>query len=293
MSSIFFDWSGKIDQPTINAFSALKKEADALKIPFFVMGATARDLILKHGYGIEPSRLTRDIDLGIKVAGWEQFDRLTNALIAAGRFASTREPQRFRFDDLLIDIVPFGAIGDERQRISWPPEHVIFMSVVGFDEAYESSITARLNSDPELDIRLPTLPSLALLKVISWADRYPERSKDAEDLVLIMQQYDQAGNLERLYDRERNLLAEEAFDTRLAGIRLLGRDMAMIAAPDTAAVVTEILDAETKPASPHRLIIDMIRGLPMRSEKFEEIRLQLAKLKQGFFESAKKGTRRN
>jgi predicted nucleotidyltransferase len=170
MSSIFFDWSGKIDQPTINALSALKKEADALKIPFFVVGATARDLILKHGYGIEPSRLTRDIDLGIKVAGWEQFDRLTNALIAAGRFASTREPQRFRFDNLLIDIVPFGAIGDERQRISWPPEHVIFMSVVGFDEAYESSITARLNSDPELDIRLPTLPGLALLKVISWAD---------------------------------------------------------------------------------------------------------------------------
>jgi len=31
----------------------------------------------------------------------------------------------------------------------------------------------------------------------------------------------------------------------------------------------------------------------MRSEKFEEIRLQAAKLKQGFFEAAKKGTRRN
>jgi predicted nucleotidyltransferase len=108
-----------------------------------------------------------------------------------------------------------------------------------------------------------------------------------------MQQYDQAGNLERLYDQERNLLEVEAFDTRLAGIRLLGRDMAMIAAPDTVTTITEILDAETKPASPYRLIIDMIRGLPMRSEKFEEIRLQVAKLKQGFFEAAKKGTRRN
>lgn len=70
MSSIFFDWSGKIDQPIIEALSALKQEADALNIPFFVVGATARDLILKQGYGIEPSRLTRDIDLGIKVAGY-------------------------------------------------------------------------------------------------------------------------------------------------------------------------------------------------------------------------------
>src|SRR4030042_1567185 len=279
MSSIFFDWSGKIDQPTINALSALKKEADALKIPFFVVGATARDLILKQGYGIEPSRLTRDIDLGIKVAGWEQFDRLTNALIATGRFATMREPQRFRFDNLVIDIIPFGAIGDERRRISWPPEHAVFMSVAGFDGGYESSITGRLNADPELDIRLPTLPGLALLKVISWADRYPERSKDADDLVLIMQQYDQAGNLERLYDREPNLLEEEAFDTRLAGIRLLGRDMAMIASPDTAAAGRAHFDGAAQPGSPYPLITRIIRGLPVRRGKVEEIQLPGGKRK--------------
>lgn len=285
MSNISFDLSGKIDRPTINALSALKREAEALNIPFFIVGALARDLILKHAYGVEPPRMTRDIDLGVRVAGWKQFDRLTDALVATGRFTSTRERQRFSFDTVLLDIVPFGEIMDERKRISWPPEHVIFMSVVGFEEAYEFSVTVRLSSDPELDIRLPTLAGLALLKVVSWADRYPERRKDAEDLLMIMQKYEYAGNLERVFDQEQVLLQEEGFDARLAVIRLLGRDMVQIAAPDTATTVAEILEAETKPGSPYRLIIDMIRGLPMRDEKFEEIRLHLAKLKQGFVEA--------
>ena len=82
MSKISFDLSGKIDRPTINALSALKCESDALNIPFFIVGATARDLILKYGYGVEPLRMTRDIDLGVRVADWEQFNRLTDALIS-------------------------------------------------------------------------------------------------------------------------------------------------------------------------------------------------------------------
>ncbi|OHE23009.1 MAG: hypothetical protein A2X92_09750 [Syntrophus sp. GWC2_56_31] len=285
MNNISFDLSGKIDRPTINALSALKRESDALNIPFFVVGALARDLILKHGYGVEPSRITRDIDLGVRVADWEQFDRLKDALIATGKFTSTRERQRFHYETVWIDIVPFGDITDERKRISWPPEHSMFISVVGFDEAYESSVTARLSSAPELDIRLPTLAGLALLKVISWAERYPERAKDAGDLLMIMQKYEDAGNLERLYEQERDLLEEEAFDTRLAGIRLLGRDMARIAVPDTVVTITVILEAETKQGSPYRLIIDMIRGLPLRYEKFDEVQLHLEKLKQGFVEA--------
>lgn len=194
MSSILFDLSGKIDQPTINALSLLKRVADTLGIPFFVVGASARDILMKHCYGIDPPRATRDVDLGVKVADWEKYGQLTYALIATGKFAAMRERQRFRFDTVLIDIVPFGAIANERKRISWPPEHEIFMSLFAFEESYEFAITVRLSSDPELDIRLPTLPGLALMKIISWEERYPERAKDAEDLSLIMNTYEDAGN---------------------------------------------------------------------------------------------------
>lgn len=85
------------------------------------------------------------------------------------------------------------------------------MSLFAFEESYEYAVTVRLSSDPELDIRLPTLPGLALMKIISWEERYPERAKDAEDLSLIMNSYEDAGNFERLYDQEQNLLQAEGF----------------------------------------------------------------------------------
>jgi predicted nucleotidyltransferase len=46
-----------------------------LSIPFFVVGASARDFILKYCYSLELLRMTRDIDLGVEVASWEQFNQ--------------------------------------------------------------------------------------------------------------------------------------------------------------------------------------------------------------------------
>jgi predicted nucleotidyltransferase len=95
MSKILFDLSGKIEQKTIEALSALKSVADSLKISFFVVGASARDFILEHCYGIKLRRMTKDIDLGVEVASWEQFRQLTESLMATGKFsADKKEAQR-------------------------------------------------------------------------------------------------------------------------------------------------------------------------------------------------------
>jgi predicted nucleotidyltransferase len=286
MSNILFDLSGKIDQQTVAALSAVKGIADSQGIPFFVVGASARDLILKHCYGIEPPRMTADIDLGVEVADWEQFNKLTEALKATGRFLpNERQRQRYHFDSVLIDIVPFGPITDENRRIAWPPEHEIFMSMIGFKEAYENSITVRLSTTPELDIKLPTLPGLALMKIVSWREKYPERPKDAEDLLLIMQKYEDAGNFDRLYDKEQDLLQEEKFDTRNATIRLLGRDMAKMADIETLSTVKAILDSETGEQSQYKLITDMVKGSLRFEDRFEETLQQVETLKKGLTET--------
>ena len=163
------------------------------------------------------------------------------------------------------------------------------MSIVGFKEAFENSVIFRLTSDPELDIKVPTLPGLAIMKLISWKDKYPERAKDADDLLLIMHEYENAGNFDRLYASEQDLLTEEKFDNQIAGIRLLGRDIAMIADNDTAMVVKSILEEETHASQ--NLILDIIRERKMFADKFEMIKLDLKKLKQGFIEAleSKKG----
>lgn len=282
MDNISFNLSGKIDKPIIEALSVLKTVADSLGVTFFVVGASARDIVLQHGYGIDVPRMTRDIDLGVEVADWEQFKKLEDSLISTGKFLhDKKEQQRFHFDSVMIDIIPFGPITDENKQFSWPPEHEIFMSMSGFKEAYEYSMTVRLSSTPVLDIRVPTLAGLAILKLISWKEKYPERKKDAEDLLLIMNKYENAGNLDRLYSDKQVLLQEEKFDTVLAGIRLLGEDMAAIAAPDTLEAVLHILDDEMESQSPHKLVIHMTIGARDFDDKFGEIFLKLEKLRKG------------
>ena len=51
------------------------------------------------------------------------------------------------------------------------------MSLLGFKEAHENSITVRISSAPKLDIQLPSIPGLAIMKIISWDEKYPARKK--------------------------------------------------------------------------------------------------------------------
>jgi predicted nucleotidyltransferase len=220
----------------------------------------------------------------VEVANWEQFENLKESLIATGQFYLASEKQRLRCGTILIDILPFGPITDKDKKISWPPEHEIMMSMVGFEEAYEYSITFRLSSDPVLDIKLASLPGLAIMKLISWKEKYPNRKRDAEDLLLIMNKYEEAGNTERLYEEDLPLLQEENYDTKLAGTRLLGRDMAKISDPRTVQIVKRTLDAETGEMSQYKLVRDMIREAGMAETRFDEILFQLEKLKQGIVE---------
>lgn len=286
MNDILLDLSGKIDAAHVAALSLLKQVADSAHIPFFVVGATARDYILEFGHGRTSYRMTRDIDIGVKVADWGQYETLASALLATGKFIATRNKHRFLFGEVIVDIVPFGPVADQNKMIRWPSEHEHIMSVLGFQEAYDHSIRVRLSSDPLLEIKVSTLAGLALIKLIAWHDAYPERQKDAEDLLFIMHKYEDAGNMDRLYEKEHALLEEEGFDNRLAGIRLLGRDMARIADPDTRTAIESILNRETEENSQYKLLADMLRGSLTRDEKFEEILQQVAKLKKGFTEVA-------
>jgi predicted nucleotidyltransferase len=86
------------------------------------------------------------------------------------------------------------------------------------------------------------------------------------------------------------LLQEKGFDTKLAGTRLLGRDMAKISDPRTIQILKGILDAETEELSQYKLVTDMIREAGIPNLRFDEILTQLGKLKQGIVEGEEKKT---
>jgi predicted nucleotidyltransferase len=281
MTSISYNLSGKVDSSLAEVLQRVNQVATALGIRFFVVGAMARIIVLEYCHDIRPARGTRDLDIAVEVKGWDEFHRLTEGLVDTGNFSASREPQTFRSGAYRVDIVPFGRIADARGKISWPPEHEVFMTTMGVKEAHECAMNLRLSDQPALDIKVATIPGLALMKVISWHDSYPERPKDAEDLLILMNHYSEAGNEERLYEEENELLQAEGFDLVIAGIRLLGRDMARIAKDPTGKVVASILQNEIQEEHRYRLVQDMIKGARI-FDKFSETLEKLKKLAEGF-----------
>ena len=51
---------------------------------FYVIGATARDIILKQVVGSESKRRTMDLDIAIAIPNWETFAEVQDVLVADG-----------------------------------------------------------------------------------------------------------------------------------------------------------------------------------------------------------------
>lgn len=284
MKKKLLDLSGKIDGNVIDILQVIKDVTDKLEIHFFVVGATARDIILNIGYEIENERATIDLDIGVQVEGWEEFKELKSYLVGTGKFQKDREPQRLKFKNLFpLDIVPFGLIS-KKNCISWPPKHEISMSTLGFKEALDDSILVRLSSDPPLKIEFASLCGIAALKIISWNEKYPERAKDAKDLDYILKNYVYAGNEDRLYKKEVDLLEVDDFDYEHAGAQLLGRDMAKMLRVETKERILNILKQQTGNQERYRMVEDMIENYSLFKKKFEMKLQMLEHLEKGINE---------
>lgn len=285
MTMTLLDLSGKIESPLVDLFAVVVGAAKATRIPFFVVGATARDVVLSHTYDLPIKRATRDVDLGLEVAEWGQFRALKDALLETRRFTAQRELQRLVFEGgIPVDIVPFGAVASGAGEISWPPDYSVTMSVVGFQDALQAAHVVRLRSDPALDVRFASPAGLVLLKVIAWKNRESESRKDAIDLAFILEKYTDAGNRERLLTEHLDLVEATDFDYEYSGARLAGRDVAALASCATTDVLLAILEAETTGPEPYRLVEDMMEHFGRDETAFERARRFVDELKRGIEE---------
>jgi len=285
MRKNFLNISGKIESIRLAALEGIAKIAALEDISFFLVGATARDLILAKGHNIRPFRATLDIDIGVRVPDWSQYKKLKEGLVGTGEFKETKEYQRLIFrDSLNIDLIPFGPIADEMGNIKWPPDEEIVMHIIGFEEAYTNSQSLRLRDEPILEIDIVTLVGLAVMKIVSWNDGYPNRRKDASDLALIMGNYTDTGNAERIFDEHPDLLESEDFNYVNAGARLLGRDIATILSSDLKDRVLQVLDKETGKQEGYKLVEDMLMSKALIGTNFNSLLGLLEEVKKGILE---------
>lgn len=222
----------------------------AMALPYFLVGATARDLLLKHVFDVKVPRATKDVDFAVAVASWAEYEALRGRLLDSGVFRPWPSDVAHRIQYAggtggePVDLLPFGGVEDAAAKIAWPPEMKILMNVIGYDDALSSAIEIQL--DEALKVRVASLPGLALLKLFAWADRGLENPKDALDLVTLFRTYIDAGNTDRAYGEAIGLLEQAEYNLDLMGPRLLGHDTRRIAGSATLDRALELLNDSAK-----------------------------------------------
>jgi len=258
MENSLLNLSKDIDERHSLTFGEIAKVAKELEIPFIVAGAMARDLILHYVYGAPIKRATDDIDFGMQVRTWEEFNRLKFALCEIGYSEDRQEQRLIDPRGRIVDLVPFGSLQDVDANIGFPPKGDFKMSVLGFQEALDNSIRVEIQKDPHIEVSVVSPQGLALLKIIAWADRASEkRNKDALDLAYLLEAYERVDDINvRVYEVE-GLMESVDFDLPQASAYLLGQDATGIAENDTKKMVIGILDKALDEENPSSLTIEM------------------------------------
>lgn len=220
--------SSPVDPSIVGVLRTLDPIAREADCAYFVAGATARDLAVEN---------------------WDRFALLKERLVATGDFTSDRRAQqRLTYSDraegfsIPVDLIPFRGVTADDGTFGWPPSRDTVMNVAGFEEALVSSIPIQI--EESLIVRVASIPGLMILKLVAWSDRGRETDKDAADIYRLLTAYADAGNTDRLYEQEMELLETVGFDMQVAGAELLGRDVARLCSPSALALVQSVLETE-------------------------------------------------
>lgn len=251
----YIDISDKFDDYLlIEVVRELDQVTKKVDIAFFIVGATARDLLLEHGFGLNPGRATADIDFGVRVSSWNDFSQLKTNLCTDKKFRAHRNKCRLTHENgTPIDLLPFGLNSKGTGIVEWPPGDGEEHNMNGFNEAFAVSLDVCVSNNPELTVKVASPVGLVLLKLFAWKDRKPE-TRDAIDLGYLVRAYLDLGNRERLFHEHPDLV-HEGFDYQVAGAQLLGRDLAQACDLRTRKHLIQILEPELNKSGSLPLVV--------------------------------------
>lgn len=185
--------------------------------PFYLIGVNAMDLELLKS-GVKPSRATKDIDFAIMISSMEDYQKITEDLLAHS-FAKVEARWTFynKKFNVIIDVLPFGEIEEEFTQKFY--QRNIDLHVLGMKEV--------LNHPNEVQIedkmaKIPPLPGMVVLKLVAWSDRPEERDTDPGDILKIIDHYFEH-NFDEIVEFHNDIFPEENLDRLKIAARVLGR----------------------------------------------------------------------
>ncbi len=278
MNISYINLSGDLDPVWEVIFKLLTEQ----EIPFFVIGALARDLIFTFGHQKPVTRATLDIDVAVKFTNWADYDDLRGRLLDSG-FVGTTTTHRLIYADVTpLDLVPFGTIETEESTINWPSNDGMDLNVMGFEDAFNAAQKVVFPSGFHLDVASPA--GLACLKILAWQDRKPDNTKDALDLAYVIDHYFDL-NADML-GSDGDLLETDEFEHDMVSARLLGRNMSRILSPPARESIKQILKREVDSTNQKQQLVTHMTGrIDLDGTKFSRWEKCIASLHEGFNES--------
>ncbi len=235
-------------------------QAARLSIPWMLVGAAGRDLILSQALSVRAGRATYDVDIAIQVRDWAEFEQLKNALrLEEGAAPHGEVPHRMILPSgIPIDLVPFGSIEVEG-KVEWPPNQEPSLDVRGFAEALQLSVPIALSGG--LEVRVPSLETYLCLKLFAWRDRHKRKPQhDSEDIREILKNADGLMRLETLYDENTEVMERNEFDATHACLELMGGRLHSALKPATQLSLQRLLKEQVDPDGDLALIRELGAG---------------------------------
>ncbi len=188
---------------------SLKSVLDTLEVAFekvgidfyYIIGATAKNIWFERNNKI--GKGTKDIDFAILINRNDQFKDLKQILLREYGYTGIKENEfaMLTKDGIQIDILPFGEIEVLDGVAIENGIGLHHIKINGFKEIADTGITDFESNGNTF--KVATLPSIILLKLISYDDRPEVRIKDIQDIADIIKVY---------FDLETNIFFDEHYD---------------------------------------------------------------------------------
>ncbi len=239
-------------------------------IKFYIIGATARDIMMEIHGEYSSRRLTYDLDIAIAIEDWSQYKLVEKTLLNHPEITKDKtQRQRFFYENKYdIDIVPFGAIMKNNEKIFWPPDESFAMTVLSFKEVQDHIVSVGIDED--LNVGIASLPGIFILKLVAWRDRGMKNNKDADDLGFILRNFLEI-RIESANEYYEEIYTPDFTEFRAGGI-LVGKEISAILEQNQASkeLMMDILTREVELEEESLLINQILET--HRSLKYEEVR---------------------
>ncbi len=198
-----------VPEPVVVLLRDAARAAASAGVSCAVGGALGRELLLGHVFGEGASGGATEADLLVGGGDPAAHERLADALVGGGGFAP--------------------ADGDGRRLAHGASGVRVALLHGGGGEGASGVVAATAAAVPvavreDLTVPVVALAAQSLLELAAWLDGREAARRDGRGLLALLRHYASAGNEDRLYGEETELLRSCGFDPELAGGRLLARD---------------------------------------------------------------------